>query len=67
MKQEVYYGKRLKVPSMVQVRHELRAFIAEYDVRELCAEADGLSPGAAWKEIEAHRALVSHNGAHRGQ
>ncbi|HJW42235.1 MAG TPA: hypothetical protein VJ476_13550 [Rhizomicrobium sp.] len=59
MKQEVYYGKRLKVPSMVQVRHELRAFIAEYNVREFCAEADGLAPNATWKEIEAHRATVS--------
>jgi hypothetical protein len=55
MKPTMQYGRRIVVPSMVQVRHELRAFIAEWNVRELCAEADGLPITASWKELEAHR------------
>lgn len=51
----VRFGKRLSVPSTVQIRHELRAFIAEDDVRMECAAKEGLSASATWDEIYAHR------------
>jgi len=56
MKAFIRFGRRLPVPSMVQVRHELRAFSAAEDIREECAQAEGLSPHASWDEIYAHRA-----------
>lgn len=54
----ILYGRRIQIPSSVQVRHELRAFIAEENVRELCAEADGLPVRATWTEIEARRGVL---------
>jgi hypothetical protein len=59
MRSYIRYGKRVSTPSSVQLKHELRAFIAEENVRELCAEADGLPLRATWKEIEARRSLLS--------
>ena len=55
----IRYGRRIQIPSTVQVKHELRAFIAEENVRELCAEADGLPPSASWKDIENRRQALS--------
>ncbi|GAA0573276.1 hypothetical protein [Rhizomicrobium electricum] len=55
MKPFVRFGRRLSLPSTVQIRHELRAFIVEEDVREECAAKEGLSAGATWDEIYAHR------------
>jgi hypothetical protein len=60
----IRYGRRIQIPSTVQVKHELRVFIAEEKVRELCAEADGLPLSAPWKDIEdRRRALSSSVGA----
>jgi len=59
MRSYTRHGRRLSAPSSVQLKHELRAFIAEENVRELCAEADGLPLRATWREIEARRSLVS--------
>ncbi len=53
------YGRRIQNPSTVQLRHELRVFIAEENVRELCAEADGLPLSAPWKDIEDRRQALS--------
>ena len=50
-KQLVRFGRRVSIPSTVQIRHELRAFCAEEDVREECAATAGLSVGATWEEI----------------
>jgi hypothetical protein len=59
MKTFVRFGKRIPIPSTVQIRHELRAFSAEEDVRMECAEKIGLPPGAPWEDIYARRAAVA--------
>jgi len=51
----IRFGRRLAVPSTVQIRHELRAFCAQEEIREECAVKEGLSSGATWDEIYAHR------------
>ena len=58
-KQLVRFGRRVTIPSTVQIRHELRAFCAEEDVREECATAEGLSLRASWKDIYAYRATAA--------
>lgn len=58
MKPLVRFGRRVPVPSSIQIRHELRSFIAGENVRELCAEAEGMSSSATWDEICARRASV---------
>lgn len=50
------FGRRLPLSSTVQIRHELRAFIAQEEIREECAMTEGLPAGATWNEIYAHRA-----------
>lgn len=55
MKKFVRFGKSFAIPSTVQIRHELRLFCAEENVRSLCAEGEGLAPGASWDEITAWR------------
>lgn len=59
MKPLIRFGRRIPVPSSIQVRHELRSFIAEDNVRELCAEAEGMTSSATWDEICAHRAIAA--------
>jgi hypothetical protein len=58
MQKFVRFGRRLPIPSTLEIRHDLRAFSAEEDVREECAVAEGLASGATWDDIYAHRAQV---------
>jgi hypothetical protein len=51
----VRFGRRLPTPSTVQLRHELRAFIAQDEIRTECAAKEGLPTGATWDEIYAQR------------
>ena len=51
----VHFGSRIAIPSTVQILHELKAFSAEEDIREECAEKAGLPTAAGWDEIYAHR------------
>lgn len=60
MKTFIRFGRRVAIPSTVQIRHELRAICAAEDVRAECAQAEGLSPQASWDDIYAHRAAAKH-------
>lgn len=55
----IRFGKRIPMPSTVQIRHELRAFSAAENVREECAANVGLAAGATWDEIYARRPSAS--------
>jgi hypothetical protein len=50
------FGRRRPVPSSVQIKHELRNFCAQEDVREECAVRQGMPSASTWDEIYAHRA-----------
>jgi hypothetical protein len=60
MKSMVRFGSRIRLPSTIEIKHELRAMAAEWNVRELCAEAEGLPATASWDELEAHRLAHAH-------
>ena len=55
MKDFMRFGKRLPIPSIVQIRHELRAFCAAESLREECAVKLGLPKDADWIEIMSRR------------
>jgi hypothetical protein len=59
MKAFIRFGRRIPVPSTLQIRHELRAICAEEDVREECAVKEELPVTASWDEIYAQRAAVA--------
>jgi hypothetical protein len=55
MKPLIRFGRRIALTPTVQIRRELRVLCAEEDVRELCAEAEGLPCNASWDLICASR------------
>jgi hypothetical protein len=50
------FGRRLPLPSTVQIRHDLIEFSALEAARKRHAAADGLPEQATWDEIGTHRA-----------
>ncbi len=59
MKSYVRFGRRIQYPSTVQIVHELMAFTPEENVRERCAEAEGLPIETSWDAICARRAALA--------
>jgi hypothetical protein len=55
----VRFGKRIPIPSSLQILHELRMLSADEDARVLCAEEDGLPTTASWEEIIRRRQLLA--------
>jgi hypothetical protein len=49
------FGRRMPVPSTLQISHELRAFSAQDDARIRCAAEEGLPSTASWEEIIVRR------------
>jgi len=58
MSHYVRFGRRIPIPSTLQISHELRALYFA-DVRERCAELDGLPTDASWDEIVQRRDAVA--------
>jgi hypothetical protein len=56
MKAAMRFGRKIPLPSTLQIVHELRAFCAEEDIRERCAEEDGLPVASSWNAICVYRA-----------
>lgn len=59
MKPLIRFGKRIPLLPSVQIRHELRMFCAQEDIRERCAEAEGMPIDSSWEQICEHRALLT--------
>jgi len=53
------FGRRIPVPSSLQVSRELRQLSRDEDSRTRCAEADGLPSSAGWDEIVARRKTLA--------
>jgi hypothetical protein len=53
------FGRRVPVPSTLQISHELRGLSADENARRFCAAEDGLSNTATWEEIIDHRGRAS--------
>lgn len=51
----IRFGRRINIPSSLQIRTELRALVADENARERCAESEGLPDRASWHEIVEHR------------
>jgi hypothetical protein len=50
------FGRRIAVPSTVTILHDYRVFAEDREMRERCAEEDGLTLAASWADIAVHRA-----------
>ena len=55
----IRFGKRIPIPSSLQILHELRVLSAEEDTRTRCAEEDGLPRTASWDDIIGRRQLLA--------
>jgi hypothetical protein len=62
MKPLIRFGKRVPLLPSVQIRHELRLFCAQEDIRERCAAAEGMPIDSSWEQICERRTLAgSHD------
>ncbi|HVT24964.1 MAG TPA: hypothetical protein VHD95_10080 [Rhizomicrobium sp.] len=59
MKPLIRYGKRIPLLPSVQIRRELRMFCAQEDIRERCAEAEGMPIDSSWEQICERRTLLA--------
>lgn len=50
------FGRRISLPSTVQILHEFKLLSEQEEGRKRYAVADGLPETASWDEIGAHRA-----------
>lgn len=50
------FGRRIPIPSTVQILHGYRVFAEDRVVRERCAVEDGPAATASWADIALHRA-----------
>lgn len=51
----VRFGRRIALPSTVEILHDYRVFAEEREVRERCAAEIGLSLDASWSDIVVRR------------
>jgi hypothetical protein len=51
----IRFGKRIPIPSSLQILHDLRMLSADEDARARCAEEDGLPRTASWEDIIRRR------------
>lgn len=50
----IRFGRRIPIPSTVQVRHDYRVYCEEREARELCAAEEGLPSEASRDDIILH-------------
>ena len=52
----IRFGRRIPLPSTVQILHDLKVLFVQEEGRKRYVLADGLPETASWDEIGAHRA-----------
>ena len=55
------FGRRVPIPSSLQIVHELRLLSADENARQACAESDGVPGSSTWDEIIERRLTLARS------
>lgn len=58
MRGQLRFGRRIPLPSTVQIIHDLKRMAADDEARTKCAREDGLADSTSWEAIGLHRAAA---------
>jgi hypothetical protein len=57
MQSVMRFGQRIPLPSIVQIKHDVRMYAEKAEkekIRTFCADAEGLPSAATWGELAEH-------------